>query len=993
MTTKTLDDLRLVDVSLEKEKKISQFIENQFPAIYREDGRELIDLVKAYYEFLEENELQSIYNIRRIYEYRNIDTTLDRMLVFFKNKFLNGLFFEIDTRFLVKNILDLYRRKGSREGIQLFFRLFFESEVDIYFPSEDIFKPSTSLWKVGSFIQLYSTNDFSKFDGIINKRIYGNSSNASAFVDDIFFVLVSNAYLPILFLSDVKGEFIGFDDIYSIDPEFVSYGRVYGSLRSVDVDPNNPDATGNNSVGDIVDILSDKGFGAKGRVTDVTSELSGNISFSVEDGNYGYTVSNTDILVSDQSAFLNTGEGLEFLINERVRQVNSSNTEVFGTIVGRQSGAIGLRLNYSELDQQKLFVNTSGTEYDIGDEVSQINTFDIEVFGTIVDEQEGFILVDLDKSLPEVSTERYFFESGRPVSTTANNFIITKQVIDVEDDYFFETGFEIETVDRDDNISKPALFTTPKNTTARAEIGTLKNTETITIVTDIIENFLNVPIDSNNYSQIPPAVIEMSGTRVDPSLEPNLSTPLNVAFVPETFTIGAIDQLANINPGFNYINDVFVLARENLLNRFNLQNQILNINVPFGVGPILEGNRITQEKEIQNFDGTISQTTVKGQVVKVIGNDIYVKQLTFESFVTNEPIFKEGSIIPITVNSRSRDVLSPPLGMNAHIDGNVETIVGKIKSVDVIDSGIGYEDGSTVTIIARERRQAVIDDLKRQLDTFLGLKAEFEELEELFGFSDVTDSIKKRWKLQDIASAMLSGGQGQQPQRELFVNTVVPETGLQLGDVDQNGIFEFEDYALFLSYVQNIDNSIWRNDNEALVTYIETIMFPFMEDNYSTYQVYGIFPIVEFDGIKARQNELLSFDFDDNISEIESQIDAVSFDTDARGTAFSRRQGITEGKWEAFKSHTNREKVIQDSFFYQDYSYEITTDVSPNEYEIEYRNQMHPAGLKLFTRVGAIAVINKDIDTFSNIRVFDEVLQEPSNVSFINGNGFQYLNA
>jgi hypothetical protein len=70
----TSDNFRLADLALSEDKKISIFIENQFPAIYREDGRELIDLVKSYYRFLEENQRQSIYNIRRIYDYRDIDT-------------------------------------------------------------------------------------------------------------------------------------------------------------------------------------------------------------------------------------------------------------------------------------------------------------------------------------------------------------------------------------------------------------------------------------------------------------------------------------------------------------------------------------------------------------------------------------------------------------------------------------------------------------------------------------------------------------------------------------------------------------------------------------------------------------------------------------------------------------------------------------------------------------------------------------------------------
>ena len=86
------------------EKFISYQIENQFPAIYREDGAELVDFMKSYYEFLETDNRQSVYVNRRLYEYRDIDTTLDSMLLFYHKKYLSDLPFNQETiRFIVKN--------------------------------------------------------------------------------------------------------------------------------------------------------------------------------------------------------------------------------------------------------------------------------------------------------------------------------------------------------------------------------------------------------------------------------------------------------------------------------------------------------------------------------------------------------------------------------------------------------------------------------------------------------------------------------------------------------------------------------------------------------------------------------------------------------------------------------------------------------------------------------------------------------------------------
>ena len=819
-----IDENRLADLAITEPKKISGFIENQFPALYRENGRELIDLVKSYYSFLEETDNQSIYNIRIIYEYRNIDTTLEKMLIFFKEKFLNGLFFESDIRFVVKNILDLYRRKGTDDGIRLFFKLFFDNEVELFFPSQNIFKPSSSVWKSGTFIQLYSTNDISIFSNIINKRIFGDKTNAAAFVDNIYLVNVNGSYVPVIFISSVKGEFSRFDTIYSNEPELVFYGRVYGSLRSV----SNFSASGSalNEVGDIVDIISNTGNGAKGRVSSVSRNLSGEVNFQIKDGNYGYTTSNTDIIVSNQNAFFNDNEGFDFIINEQVKQVNSLNIEVFGIVVGNKSDSIGI-----------------------------------------------------------------FIENQDP-------------------DHIMEQNIPIDTVSRDQNISRIPLFITDKNDTPSAEIGTIKNTETITIITDLISDYLAVSLNSSNYSLVPPALLEMSGTRVN-GIIPSLNTPLNQAFVPETFEVGEIETLKNVNPGINVFSDVFVLARENILSRFRLTNQVLNLSIPAGVRLSI-GDVLLQTKQVQTFEGNLVTKTVKGVIVDSIGNDKIVKQLTFESFELNQPIFKEGvPNFPIVVNSRGRDITSLPLGLNADITGNIETVIGRILEVDVIDSGIGYEHNSNV---------------------------------------DIRNTSKQKFLIAT-------------PDNLISFNDPVSQT---LTRVDEN---DNEINVRVLGRVIEVAGNI--------ITIKRTTEQRFVVDQPA---LIGI-------GQNRQTVTLLSEDLER---------------VDTTGTASVTRQGITEGRWIEFSSNIREEKVLQDSFFFQDFSYEITTDIEPSVYEDIYKDVMHTSGLKLFTRFGKNDSIDIDINIPRERITFYEDINETNEIISIldlnerfvilESNNFLYLN-
>ena len=64
------------------EKSISFFINQQFPAIYREDGPELVQLARDYYKWMETATNQSTYVSRRFFEYKDVDTTIKSLLIF-----------------------------------------------------------------------------------------------------------------------------------------------------------------------------------------------------------------------------------------------------------------------------------------------------------------------------------------------------------------------------------------------------------------------------------------------------------------------------------------------------------------------------------------------------------------------------------------------------------------------------------------------------------------------------------------------------------------------------------------------------------------------------------------------------------------------------------------------------------------------------------------------------------------------------------------------
>jgi len=164
------------------QKNISNFIENQFPSIYKEEGTVFIEFVKQYYRWLEQE--NALKHSRNFFEYKDLDETTDQFLLFFKEKYLKNIQFETTTitRQLLKHTLDLYRSKGTERAIDLMFKLVFGVPAEIYYPAEDIFSLSSGVWKKQKYLELNASIHNPILSG---KSITGQISGATAYVDAV----------------------------------------------------------------------------------------------------------------------------------------------------------------------------------------------------------------------------------------------------------------------------------------------------------------------------------------------------------------------------------------------------------------------------------------------------------------------------------------------------------------------------------------------------------------------------------------------------------------------------------------------------------------------------------------------------------------------------------------------------------------------------------------------------------------------------------------
>jgi hypothetical protein len=121
--------------------KISSLLQSQFPEFVREDYQTFVSFLQVYYEYLEQNDIVDFKSLR------DVDNTLDSFIKYFKDEFSknfpNTL---VDDRFLLQHIKDFYLAKGSEASYKFLFKILFNKNVEINYPSKQMLRASDGRW-------------------------------------------------------------------------------------------------------------------------------------------------------------------------------------------------------------------------------------------------------------------------------------------------------------------------------------------------------------------------------------------------------------------------------------------------------------------------------------------------------------------------------------------------------------------------------------------------------------------------------------------------------------------------------------------------------------------------------------------------------------------------------------------------------------------------------------------------------------------------------
>lgn len=148
---------------------LSAIVSSQLPEFIRDDYPTFIAFVEAYYEYLDSILLD-------INTTSNIDTTLDSFIQYFKDEIaVNFPQLNIDERFLYPKLKELYTSKGTEASYQLLFRLLYNKEVEIFYPSTQMLRVSDGKWNQDTSI--FAKIDIGSPDIIVGQYCTVTTSN------------------------------------------------------------------------------------------------------------------------------------------------------------------------------------------------------------------------------------------------------------------------------------------------------------------------------------------------------------------------------------------------------------------------------------------------------------------------------------------------------------------------------------------------------------------------------------------------------------------------------------------------------------------------------------------------------------------------------------------------------------------------------------------------------------------------------------------------
>lgn len=1036
------------------EKSISNFIENQFPQFYQEEGQNFIQFVRAYYEWMEDSWGGSedghggpIRESRELLQYRDIDETVERFLEYFQKKYLYGIPFNviINKRFLLKHILDVYRSKTTIQGYRLLFRLIYNEDVDIYLPGKDVLRISDAKWVEPKFLEVTYTENL---ESLIDTTIIGVSSKTTATIEKVVRERVNKDIVYLAYISSVApkgGDFeVGeriVDYRYRTDSEVIGKSPIIlGSLDTLDVFN-----SGNSfNVGDVLKIANKDpdtnelaSFGIEGLV--IVKSLFrgyGSLNFNIVNGGFGFMANSSIFLyknIMDQ-----TGQGASFNIKLADTRRLTYNTDWIQDFVDMQLDEVSFG-----------FIKTPSAN--LSSNIGDALTYDSGVFGRIaaltnVLAGNGYIAPanvfirstfnsrNIPGKLWYYNTNTFInaFSSGVYVNTSyidsTNDVILIANAAKHYDvnayvDYVVPAGnvaitgltansrYYVKTV----NSSGITLSATPGG--AKIDIGTAVSTNTTEYHT-----FSTKALTKNFYA---------NNTSVNNANYSILITDANTYFYPD-------DYVYYLVPSGN--TSIQGLAANSYYYVESSNSTAITLTDVVGGDPVQLYTTVFIAGETHYLlnDTTHAQTPfVNASLEEVYSNGTSVNNAAYSFMVSNADIY---------FSTNQRIFYDVPAGNTAvsNLTANAVYYVKTVNSSALTLSNTSggatiqiYSDGSKNETHylkgAKFNKYFANDDVM-----YLQANSSDPNTMELAVIRNIVSdtSLQLYGFTNNTSTNSMVYGRAVVIMPAQFANSEVTSRNKTTGLLDQFSLLSYENdpenYGAYASIMRRLDNTInGINDNILALNssgnnIVESVSATasgraYVEGESVHAYRYGILnvPSILSGGVGYSNGDTIIFTggYTDSpargsvvtnangiITSVNTMTGAwyggsgynvvptitvrssnvlahgailtttyIPFDTANEIRGVVRKAGIGRdiGYWATTDGLLNSDKKIQDSYYYQDYSYEIRAAISLDNYKDIFYSTFHPAGTELFGKYELQPFIAKsnivlEYDTYAN---------------------------
>ena len=221
-----------------------------------------------------------IQNIQQLIEYANVDKTLTDFLDRFRDAYLNTipntLASGVSKRNLVKNVRELYRAKGTKQGHELFFRLLFAETPEIFYPKDQILKISAGEWTSDTVIRILATQGNPvnlTGQSITQTENTGiGAFEATATIESVLQIQEgeNTVFQLILNPDSITGTFISGAEVTGVDNTDIDTA-ITGTIQKIVTGAAVTEGASFYNTSDTVSIVSDTGQEAKIDIVDVGS--------------------------------------------------------------------------------------------------------------------------------------------------------------------------------------------------------------------------------------------------------------------------------------------------------------------------------------------------------------------------------------------------------------------------------------------------------------------------------------------------------------------------------------------------------------------------------------------------------------------------------------------------------------------------------------------------------------------------------------------------